>query len=169
MFSMSEALSTRFRFGPRVVPVFAGPSAAPEPAPIPSGAASSTEATAEAGPSPETAAELRAALARALMNHPRLLLADEPTGNLDTRTSLEIMEIFQDLNDRGMTILMVTHEPDIAQYCRRQIVLRDGVIVRDERVEKPLRAGEELKRLPATDELLMGGARDTPSTAAGEG
>ena len=78
----------------------------------------------------------------------------------DTRTSLEIMEIFQDLNDKGMTILMVTHEPDIAHYCRRQIVLRDGRIVRDERVSNPLRATEELKRLPRELDFL---ADEAPS------
>ena len=102
----------------------------------------------------------RVAIARALVNEPSFLLADEPTGNLDTRTSLEIMEIFQDLNDKGMTILMVTHEPDIAQYCRRQIVLRDGRIVRDERVSTPLRATEELKRLPRELDFLS----DPPPT-----
>jgi putative ABC transport system ATP-binding protein len=100
----------------------------------------------------------RVAIARALVNEPSFLLADEPTGNLDTRTSLEIMEIFQDLNDKGMTILMVTHEPDIASYCRRQIVLRDGRIVRDERVKTPLRATEELKRLPRGVDFLADGA-----------
>ena len=102
----------------------------------------------------------RVAIARALVNEPSFLLADEPTGNLDTRTSLEIMEIFQDLNDKGMTILMVTHEPDIASYCRRQIVLRDGRIVRDERVPSPLRATEELKRLPRGVDFL---ADEAPS------
>ena len=102
----------------------------------------------------------RVAIARALVNEPSLLLADEPTGNLDTRTSLEIMEIFQDLNDKGMTILMVTHEPDIASYCRRQIVLRDGRIVRDERVQSPLRATEELQRLPRGVDFL---ADEAPS------
>ena len=88
----------------------------------------------------------RVAIARALVNEPSLLLADEPTGNLDTRTSLEIMAIFQDLNRRGMTILMVTHEPDIAQFCRRQIVMRDGRIVGDRSVENRLDAKDELAR-----------------------
>ena len=88
----------------------------------------------------------RVAIARALVNEPSLLLADEPTGNLDTRTSLEIMAIFQDLNRRGMTILMVTHEPDIAQFCRRQIVMRDGRIVGDRPVENRLDAKDELAR-----------------------
>ncbi len=86
----------------------------------------------------------RVAIARALVNEPALLLADEPTGNLDTRTSLEIMAIFQALNDKGMTILMVTHEPDIARYCRREIVMRDGRIIRDEPVADRLAAAAEL-------------------------
>ena len=78
----------------------------------------------------------RVAIARALVNEPALLLADEPTGNLDTRTSLEIMAIFQELNRKGMTILMVTHEPDIAQWAGRRIVFRDGRIVED-RLQPP--------------------------------
>ncbi len=86
----------------------------------------------------------RVAIARALVNEPALLLADEPTGNLDTRTSLEIMAIFQALNEKGMTILMVTHEPDIARYCRREIVMRDGRIIRDEPVADRLAAAAEL-------------------------
>src|SRR5579864_1074942 len=76
----------------------------------------------------------RVAIARALVNQPALLLADEPTGNLDSRTSVEIMDAFQDLNDQGITIVMVTHEPDIAAYTRRNIVMRDGVIVTDKAV-----------------------------------
>ncbi len=88
----------------------------------------------------------RVAIARALVNEPALLLADEPTGNLDTRTSLEIMAIFQELNRKGMTILMVTHEPDIAQYCLREIMMRDGRIVGDRPVEGRLDAAAELVR-----------------------
>src|SRR4029434_3736134 len=76
----------------------------------------------------------RVAIARALINRPKLLLADEPTGNLDTQTSIDIMGIFQDLNRRGMTIVMVTHELDIARYCVRMVVMRDGRVVRDEPV-----------------------------------
>ena len=94
----------------------------------------------------------RVAIARALVNEPALLLADEPTGNLDTRTSLEIMAIFQALNDRGMTILMVTHEPDIARYCRREIVMRDGRIIRDEPVADRLVAAAELARARAPED-----------------
>jgi putative ABC transport system ATP-binding protein len=73
----------------------------------------------------------RVAIARALVNEPSILLADEPTGNLDTTTSMEIIEIFRDLNRHGMTIVLVTHEPDIAHQARRAIELRDGRIVKD--------------------------------------
>jgi len=74
----------------------------------------------------------RIAIARALVNEPKLLLADEPTGNLDSRTSIEIMSLFQALNDTGITIVMVTHELDIASYCKRIIVMRDGNVLSDE-------------------------------------
>jgi putative ABC transport system ATP-binding protein len=73
----------------------------------------------------------RIAIARALVNNPEVLLADEPTGNLDTRTSIEIMGLFQGLNDSGITVVMVTHELDIAAYCKRIIVMRDGLVVSD--------------------------------------
>lgn len=76
----------------------------------------------------------RVAIARALVTKPSLLLADEPTGNLDSKTSLEIMELFQKLNQNGLTILMVTHEPDIAAFTQRMVLLRDGLI----RIDKPL-------------------------------
>ena len=88
----------------------------------------------------------RVAIARALVNEPALLLADEPTGNLDTRTSLEIMAIFQELNRKGMTILMVTHEPDIARYCLREITMRDGQVISDQVVPDRLAAAAELAK-----------------------
>ncbi|MDX2187454.1 MAG: ABC transporter ATP-binding protein [Opitutaceae bacterium] len=89
----------------------------------------------------------RVAIARALVNEPSVLLADEPTGNLDSRTSVEIMGLFQELNEAGITVLMVTHELDIAQYCKRNLVLRDGRIVSDLPVPRRLRAPEELTKL----------------------
>jgi putative ABC transport system ATP-binding protein len=92
------------------------------------------------------------AIARALVNRPAILLADEPTGNLDSRTSVEIMQIFQDLNDSGLTIVLVTHEPDIAQFAKRTVVFRDGKIRHDDRVKNRPRAAEVLKSLPAIDE-----------------
>ncbi len=90
----------------------------------------------------------RVAIARALVNEPVLLLADEPTGNLDSRTSVEIMGVFQRLNAQGITILMVTHEPDISRYAKRTIVMRDGLIVADSPVAERLDAAVELRRLP---------------------
>jgi putative ABC transport system ATP-binding protein len=89
----------------------------------------------------------RVAIARALSNQPALLLADEPTGNLDTRTSADIMGVFQKLNDQGMTIVMVTHELDVAQYTKRMVVMRDGQVVSDMPVAKRLIAETELRRL----------------------
>ena len=89
----------------------------------------------------------RVAIARSLVNQPALLLADEPTGNLDSRTSIEIMDAFQGLNDRGITIVMVTHEPDIAAYTKRNLVMRDGVIVTDKLVTNRTSAKDELRRL----------------------
>jgi putative ABC transport system ATP-binding protein len=89
----------------------------------------------------------RVAIARALVNEPKLLLADEPTGNLDSRTSIEIMGIFQQLNEAGITIAMVTHELDIAQYCRRVVVMRDGRIISDAPVADRRLATAEIERL----------------------
>jgi putative ABC transport system ATP-binding protein len=89
----------------------------------------------------------RVAIARSLVNRPKLLLADEPTGNLDTQTSIEIMGVFQDLNRKGMTIAMVTHELDIARYTQRMVVMRDGRIVKDEAVRDRLDAIEEMRKL----------------------
>lgn len=97
----------------------------------------------------------RVAIARALVNQPTLLLADEPTGNLDSRTSIEIMEIFQRLNaEHGLTILLITHERDIAEYAARRIAFRDGRVVADEPVARRRRAAEELARLPVSDEAV---------------
>ena len=97
----------------------------------------------------------RVAIARALVNAPKLLLADEPTGNLDSRTSIEIMGIFQRLNEQGMTVAMVTHELDIARYCRRVIVMRDGLIRSDEPVTDRLIASEELAKLDAEQKAVQ--------------
>jgi len=86
----------------------------------------------------------RVAIARALVNRPTLLLADEPTGNLDSRTSVEVMAIFQELNEQGLTVLLVTHEPDIAQHARRIVTFRDGVLLSDVSLSKRRLAREEL-------------------------
>src|SRR5215470_7344267 len=94
----------------------------------------------------------RVAIARALVNQPRMLLADEPTGNLDSRTSVEVMEIFQKLNAEGLTIILVTHEPDIAQFAKREIVFRDGRIRRDDVVEVPHAASEVLRTMPTIED-----------------
>ena len=94
----------------------------------------------------------RVAIARALVNRPSILLADEPTGNLDSRTAVEIMEIFQRLNDAGLTIVLVTHEHDIAQYAKRVLVFRDGKIRKDESVTNGPRANEVLKTLPTLED-----------------
>ena len=93
----------------------------------------------------------RVAIARALINDPEVLLADEPTGNLDSRTSVEVMEIFQKLNEKGITIVMVTHEADIAAYARRNIVMKDGLVKSDLFVQKRLNATAELERITAND------------------
>ena len=100
----------------------------------------------------------RVAIARALINEPEVLLADEPTGNLDSRTSVEIMAIFQQLNERAITVIMVTHEPDIAAYAKRNVMMRDGVILNDHVVSR---------RLDATGQLQNGRAR--PPGALDEG
>ncbi len=89
----------------------------------------------------------RVAIARALVNQPRVLLADEPTGNLDSRTSIEIMGVFQTLNEQGMTVVMVTHELDIARYAKRTVIMRDGRVVSDKRVDSRLQATTELEKL----------------------
>ena len=97
----------------------------------------------------------RVAIARALVNEPRLLLADEPTGNLDSKTSVEVMGVFQRLNAQGITLVMVTHELDIAQYCKRILVVRDGLLVRDEPVQNRLIASEELARLSHAEQAAQ--------------
>lgn len=88
----------------------------------------------------------RVALARALVNNPSLILADEPTGNLDTEMSLDVMAIFQDLHEAGITIVMVTHEPDIAQFTRRKVQFRDGKVLQDQPIPNPPRADEVLQQ-----------------------
>ena len=93
----------------------------------------------------------RVAIARALVNSPSIILADEPTGNLDTRTSIEIMELFQDLNSKGRTIVYVTHEPDIAKYATRNIIFRDGRILKENLVTERSFAKEVLKTMPLED------------------
>jgi putative ABC transport system ATP-binding protein len=94
----------------------------------------------------------RVAIARGLVNRPSILLADEPTGNLDSRTSVEIMEIFQNLNDKGLTIVLVTHELDIAQFAKRVLVFRDGTIRKDDPVLRRPKASEVLKSLPTLED-----------------
>ena len=88
----------------------------------------------------------RVAIARALINQPEVLLADEPTGNLDSRTSVEVMAIFQQLNERGITVIMVTHEQDIAAYAKRNVMMRDGVILNDHLVSQRSDAVSQLRQ-----------------------
>lgn len=94
----------------------------------------------------------RVAIARALINDPVMILADEPTGNLDSKTSYGIMALLQDLNKKGVTILCVTHEPDIAAFTGRTIILRDGKVITDAKNEKIKSAKEALAAIPANDE-----------------
>ncbi|PYK01931.1 MAG: macrolide ABC transporter ATP-binding protein [Verrucomicrobia bacterium] len=96
----------------------------------------------------------RVAIARALVNDPEVVLADEPTGNLDSRTSVEIMGIFQQLNERDITIIMVTHEQDIAAYARRNVVMRDGRILKDFNVTQRFDATAELEKIAPIDSEL---------------
>jgi len=96
----------------------------------------------------------RVAIARALVNRPALLLADEPTGNLDSQTSIEIMGVFQQLNDKGMTVIMVTHELDIASFAKRNVIMRDGQVVSDNLVTHRLHSETELKRLQAAQQAV---------------
>ena len=94
----------------------------------------------------------RVAIARALVNDPSIVLADEPTGNLDSRTSVEVMEIFQNLNEQGITVILVTHEPDIASFAKRHIIFRDGKIKSDKINNDPRIASEVIKTIPTIDE-----------------
>ncbi len=103
----------------------------------------------------------RVAIARALVNQPQVLLADEPTGNLDSKTSIEVMGVFQKLNEQGITIVMVTHELDVARYCKRHLILRDGVVVRDEPTQDRSIAEIELAKLKEAEtaaKLLAAGS-----------
>ena len=86
----------------------------------------------------------RVAIARALVTQPKLLLADEPTGNLDSRMTVEIMALFQELNEQGITIMLVTHEPEVAAYAKRVVVMKDGRIIKDEPVKNRRRAVDDL-------------------------
>jgi putative ABC transport system ATP-binding protein len=97
----------------------------------------------------------RVAIARSLVNDPAVILADEPTGNLDTRTSIEILALLQRLNRDGLTLVLVTHEPDIAAYASRVLVFRDGRLLTDERRAAPLDAAQTLADLPLDDEALV--------------
>lgn len=84
----------------------------------------------------------RVAIARALVNEPKIIFADEPTGNLDTKTSYQILQLFQELNEKGILILMVSHEPDIVEMCKRKIILKDGQIIDDITISNPKNAHE---------------------------
>ena len=109
----------------------------------------------------------RVAIARALITDPAIILADEPTGNLDTRTSIEVMDIFQKLNEeRGITVMLITHEVDIAEHGTRIIRFRDGRVVGDQRVEKRRNAGDELAALPPPEDTLAEHADELVAHAA---
>jgi putative ABC transport system ATP-binding protein len=94
----------------------------------------------------------RVAIARAIVNDPILIFADEPTGNLDTRTSVEIMALFQELNRQGKTIVLVTHETEISEHCSRIVHFRDGRVESDEQIESPVDARIELANLPVEED-----------------
>jgi putative ABC transport system ATP-binding protein len=96
----------------------------------------------------------RVAIARAIVNNPVLILGDEPTGNLDSRTAEEIMALFQDMNRKGKTVVIVTHEEDIARHCKRIIRFKDGRILHDGPVEDPVDARDILRHMPDPDEVI---------------
>lgn len=96
----------------------------------------------------------RVAIARSLVNNPRVILADEATGNLDTRTSYEVMSLFQDLNDQGKTIVFVTHEPDIARFMKRSVVFKDGLILNEEWIESRYDAKQLLKSVSSDIQII---------------
>lgn len=97
----------------------------------------------------------RVAIARSLVNEPVIILADEATGNLDTRTSYEIMSLFQELNEKGITIGFVTHEPDIACFTKRNLVFRDGLLIKDQLIETPASAREMLSNLKEEYDIIQ--------------
>jgi putative ABC transport system ATP-binding protein len=107
----------------------------------------------------------RVSIARAMVNEPAMILADEPTGNLDSRTSVDVMTVFQELNDQGITILLVTHEPDIAEYTKRIVVLRDGHIISDREVATRRNARSDLAAMPAKEDLYV---ENGPGRGGGE-
>jgi putative ABC transport system ATP-binding protein len=96
----------------------------------------------------------RVAIARALVTQPKLLLADEPTGNLDSRMTVEVMALFQELNDQGITIVLVTHEPEVAAYAKRVVEVRDGRIIRDHAVANRRRAADDIAALDAAQDTV---------------
>lgn len=96
----------------------------------------------------------RVAIARALVNNPLIIMADEPTGNLDSKTSIEIMQLFQELNKKGITIVMVTHEPDIAGFALSTIVFKDGKIISNEKLDHQKDAEAELRNYPTTTKTI---------------
>ena len=97
----------------------------------------------------------RVAIARALVNQPAIVLADEPTGNLDSLTSIDVMTVFQELNEQGITVVLVTHEPDIAQYAKRIVMLRDGLVIRDNAIKRHRNASNDLKALQLEKKQLQ--------------
>jgi putative ABC transport system ATP-binding protein len=113
----------------------------------------------------------RVAIARALVTTPTLLLADEPTGNLDTRTTIEVMALFQELNDQGITVVLVTHEPEVAQYAKRVVEVRDGRIRSDHPVQGHRRAADDLRELDAAGDRaddVIDHEHETALAAVGE-